>query len=98
MNDLEIEYCRMNGCEKLKGILIDTTGMDSDEFFIPDVNKEGYYTETEKWCGEEGDEGVYDDDEIIGNIEDHAELSFEEWRKRRNKVNQALDKFDEGEK
>jgi len=86
LTELQKEYCRMNGWEKKKGILIDLDAIDDsgESYFVPDDCKEDYYKEGELWCEVEGnDVGVYEDEDIIDHIEDFAELSFKEWKKRK---------------
>ena len=87
MDKLEEEYCRMNGWEKKKGIMIEVDMIDDyDKFFIPEDCKDDYYKEGEFWCDKEAnDEGVYDDYDIVEHIEDNAELSFKEWKCRKER-------------
>ena len=84
----EKEYGRLHGWIRKKGILIDTTSMDYDEFFVVDDCKEDYYKRCGMWCDKEGDDvGVYDDEDIIEHIEEYADLDFKEWKKRKEEVN-----------
>ena len=95
LTKLQKEYCKINGWIKLKGILINTTAINTDysEFFIPDECASDYYEKCSKWVSEEGDDdGMFDDSEIIGHIEDYAEISFKDFKFQKRKKAVRYDK------
>lgn len=79
----------MHGWIKLKGIMLNSTAIDTDysDYFIPDECKEDFYERKSMWVDREGDDdGIYDDDEIIGHIEDYADSTFEDWKKNKKLI------------
>ncbi|KKN17013.1 hypothetical protein LCGC14_0970210 [marine sediment metagenome] len=94
LTKLQKEYIELHGWVKKKGTLIDLDAIDTsyESFFVPHDCKTDYLKEDKFWCDEScNDEGIYDDFDIIDHIEDYAEFSFEEFKKRRNLKDRSKD-------
>lgn len=85
---LKEEFCVLHGWEKINGIKFDLTGLD-DDWDYAYFSKEDFKNNKEKcifWQLVDELENIYEDiDEVVDYIEDHMDISFEDYKKARRK-------------